>query len=98
MTSFDFSKAEIFGDEYIQEYAEIEFEKLLRERRYQNYIAAAAEFIAGNTAGIEERKYLTCSYPDLFEPTVKEPETTESVEEIRKKQHEVWARLTGGDR
>lgn len=97
LTGVDFAKCELFGDEYIPEYAEIELERIHRERLYQNYLATAAEFITNNTAGGEDRKILTRSLADLYEPPKEEPQQ-ETVAEIKKRQHEIFARLTGGER
>lgn len=87
-------KLDFFGDEYVTEYVEIEFEKLRKDNIYRGYMAKALEVVANNTGG-NERCTLTSSYMDFLEPKQEEKseEQPETVEEIRKKQHEVFQRL-----
>lgn len=99
MTSFDFSKVEIFGDEYIPEYAWIELDRLRRERSYQNYMATAAELTAWNAGHQKEARYLTASFSDLMDPDKPHEEQKEiTVEEIKKKQKAALHKLFGGGR
>lgn len=87
---------DFYGDDYSSAYAWGELEHERREKMYHEYITEAMRFVSINTAGNEERQYLTCSLSDLISP--KEDilsDSGETLEEIKEKQDKILKKLFG---
>lgn len=85
-------KLDFYGETYLTEYAEIEFEKQRKEKIYRNYVTKSLEIMTCNTFG-DERYKLTQSYDDLIESKIKEEANQENIEDIKKRQNEALKRL-----
>lgn len=98
VTEIDLKKLDFFGEDYVTEYADIEFERIKRERAYQGYLAKGIELIAYNTVGGKERYTLERSYSDIVDQTQEESnnDTENTVEVIRERQHKVFQKLLRG--
>ena len=88
-------KLDFYGDEYIYQRIELETRKKRENDEFKHYLTKAVELIVQNTANnaIGERSgyIMTASFGEKPKEQEREPD----VEEIKKKQRQVWQRLKG---
>ena len=106
ITETDLTKLDFFGDDYLIQRVEIETARKFKNDAIQDYIGKALELLTINTTNIsigERSGYkMPCSFQDFKNPNeIKEKpkeKDEDSLEEIKKRQHEAWKRLGGAKR
>ena len=103
ITETDLAKLDFFGDDYLVQRVEIETARKFKTEAFHDYIGKAIELLTINTTNISigehsgyKMPYSFQSYinPGKFEE-VPEEKDEDSIEAIKKRQHEAWKRLGG---
>lgn len=69
------------GKEYLSQHVWQLYRQRAVEKSYRAYVAEALKVISENTAGAENRKYITAHWVDLFDKPP-EPQETATPEEV----------------